>query len=207
MLITEALNELKVLDSRIIRAIDDAVFVSAAKSCEKKVNPYTTKEEFAEKAKADYQSIDDLIKRREIIKAGVVHSNAVTFVEVGKRKMTVAAAIEFKQSIIYLQNLLSQMKKGRNKAVSVMNDKNIDMENSIQRLIETAYGNKDGKVNADAYASIANPFKESNEYGLVDPLNIADKIEALEKEIEDFTSNVDSCLQISNCITSIEIEE
>ena len=55
MLVTQALNELKLLDDRINKAINDAVLVIAAKRSEKKVNPNLTKEEFEIRAKAGYQ--------------------------------------------------------------------------------------------------------------------------------------------------------
>lgn len=78
MLVTQALNELKLLDDRINKAINDAVLVIAAKRSEKKVNPNLTKEDFEIRAKAGYQSVLDLIERRKKIKAAVVTSNAVT---------------------------------------------------------------------------------------------------------------------------------
>lgn len=53
MLVTQALNELKLLDSRINREIRTASFVSAAKKSEKKVTPNVTKEEFNANAKSE----------------------------------------------------------------------------------------------------------------------------------------------------------
>lgn len=206
MLVTEALNELKTLDSRINREIDKAHFVAAAKLCETKVNPYTTKDDFSNDAKAAWQSINDLIKNKENIKAAVVLSNAVTYIEVDGIKMTVAAAIELKSSIEYQRDLLLKMKKERDNALRTMNTANIAMEDQINRLLETACG-KDTTVKSENYSSIAVPYKANNEYGLVDPLRIEEKIEEMEKRIEGFLSNVDSVLQISNCITEIKLPD
>ena len=47
-------------------------------------------------------------------------------------------------------------------------------------------------------------MRTNGEYSLVDPLKIEEVIEKLDNEISGFKSNVDSVLQISNCITSIE---
>jgi hypothetical protein len=46
---------------------------------------------------------------------------------------------------------------------------------------------------------------ESNEWHLSDPLNIVDKIDALEKEVSEFETEVDATLSEINAITFIEI--
>jgi len=48
------------------------------------------------------------------------------------------------------------------------------------------------------------PIREANEYSLVDPLDIEKRIKELSDKIEGFKSEVDSVLQISNCVTWIE---
>lgn len=206
MLVTQALNELKTLDARIMRAINSATFVAAAKVCEKNVTSNMSKEDFNTRAKADLQSIIDLIERRKNIKAAVVASNAVTMVEIAGMTMTVAAAIERKTSIEYEKSLLSQMKAQYNNSLSTVNRKNAEMEASIERLVNTAFG-KDSKttIKPEDYSSIADPYKKSNEFGLVDPINIADEIIKRTDELNAFIDAVDSQLQISNCVTYIEI--
>ena len=76
MLVTEALNELKTLDSRIDRAIKTAKFIADAKTADNKVTPSKTKEDFKTEAQSSYDTIDNLIKRRDNIKAAIVASNA-----------------------------------------------------------------------------------------------------------------------------------
>ena len=205
MLVTQALNELKTLDSRIMRAIQNASFVTSAKICEKNVTSNMSKENFNSKAKADLQSIDDLINRRKNIKSAIVASNAVTMVKVADVEMTRAAAIERKTSIEYEKTLLRQMKNQYTSAKQNVDYKNAKMEESIERLVNTAYG-KDNKTNIkpEDYASIADPYKAKEEYGLVDPIDILTEITKREEEIDAFISEVDSALQISNCTTYIE---
>lgn len=205
MLVTQALNELKTLDSRILRAINSASFVAPAKVSEKNVNSNLSKEEFNANAKASLQSIDDLISRRKNIKDAIVASNAVTMVTVAGVEMTRAAAIERKTSIEYEQALLKRMKEQYAFAHDTVKRKNAEMEIAIEKLVNTAYG-KDSKTNIkpDDYSAIADPYKEKNEYGLVDPISILEQITKRENEIDAYLSEVDSCLQISNCITYIE---
>ena len=205
MLVTQALNELKTLDSRIMRAINSATFVTSAKICEKNVTSNMSKEDFNKNTKADLQSIDDLINRRKNIKAAIVLSNAVTMVTVANVEMTRAAAIERKTSIEYERSLLRQMKNQYLTAQQKVNAKNTEMEAAIERLVATAFG-KDSKTNikSDDYSAIADPYKEKNEWALVDPIDVLNQITKREEEIDEFLSSVDSQLQISNCTVYIE---
>lgn len=204
MLVTQALNELKLLDDRINKAINDAVLVIAAKRSEKKVTPNLTKEEFEIRAKAGYQSILDLIERRKKIKAAVVTSNAVTEVTVHGEEMTVAEAIERKSTIDYEISLLRQMQGQWGAQNREMNMQNIRMEERIDKYIETFVGKDTSKAKDNELEAMIKPMRESGEYALVDPLSIEKKIADLDDYIKGFRSEVDAILQISNCTTYIE---
>ena len=206
MLVTQALNELKTLDSRINRVIRNASFIASAKTSDSKVTPGVAKEDFIKDAKASYDSVEDLIKRRETIKSAVIESNAKTMIEICGEEISVAKAIDMKDSIEYKKTLLIQMKTQRDRAKSDMVSHNIIMENKIDQLVSTAFG-KESKQNIkpEDYESIAVPYRTANEYSLVDPLELDKKIEELERYIEDFEANIDSKLQVSNCVTYIEL--
>lgn len=204
MLVTKALNELKLLDSRIKREIGNSNFVTAAKTAETKVSPSTTKEEFSKNAKSDYQSILDLIERRANIKAAIVQSNAITEVVINEEKMTVATAIELKSSIEYEIRFLQIMKRQYENAKAESGRQNLLLEERIDKYLEVMMG-KEGKTKKDDYPEMIDPIRQSGEYSLVDPLNIEEKITALENRIEGFQSEVDAVLQVSNCVTWIEI--
>lgn len=204
MLVTQALNELKLLDNRINKAINDAVLVIAAKRSEKKVNPNLTKEEFEIRAKAGYQSVLDLIERRKKIKAAVVTSNAVTKITVHGEEMTVAEAIERKGTIDYEVSLLRQMQSQWGVQNREMNMQNMRMEEKIDKYIETFVGKDTSKAKDNELEAMIKPMRESGEYSLVDPLSIEKKIADLDDYIKGFRSEVDAILQISNCNTYIE---
>jgi hypothetical protein len=207
ILVTIGLNELKLLDKRITRKINEGEFVGAAKISATNINGKISKESFKANAKADYMSITDLIKRRNKIKAAIIKSNAVTMVEVAGKKMTVAEAIDKKEAIQYEKNLLEQLVNEYNASIAKVNYENEKVEDSIQMLLLTAYG-KEGKekITQSNYDAIATPYKDANEYGLVDALDTENLIKKMKDEIENFESEVDSCLQISNSTTLIEIE-
>lgn len=205
MLVTRALNEIKLLNSRIDNAINTAKFVAPAKICEGNISPGKSKEDFMASAKASLQSVENLIERRKRIKAALVISNASTFVEINGVTMSRADAIERKSSIIFEKTLLQVLKGQFGSANSTVSAKNSQMEASIERLVETAFGKESKqRIAADEYDSIAKPYRASNEYGLVDPLDIEALIKKMEADINGFESEVDSALQISNCTSYIE---
>ena len=171
MLVTKGLNELKLLDSRIMRKIKDASFISAAKLSAVNVDGKVSKEEFKANAKADYMAITDLIKRRDKIKAAIVKSNAIIMVEIAGKKMTVAEAIDKKNAIEYEKRLLKKLSEQYAMAIEMVNYENAKVDDSVERLLITAYG-KEGKekITKASHDAIADPYREANEYGLVDAL-------------------------------------
>jgi len=208
MSITRALSELKLLNSRIERKTGESVFLTANKKSAKKVNNVYTKEEFIENAKADYQSVLDLIERRKKIKSAIVASNSNTVITIAKKEMTVAEAIERKESIVFDKKLLEAMVRQFNSVVASANQSNQIVQNKLDELITVSFGKEaKQKVSEDDIALISKPYLEQNEVEIINPLNLQDKVKALKEEIENFESEVDFILSESNTITKIEIAE
>lgn len=207
MLVTKGLNELKLLDSRINRKIEEGEFIAAAKVSVLNVNGKITKEAYKANAKADYQSIVDLIKRRNNIKSAIIQSNAVTKVDITGKIMTVAEAIDKKSSIEYEIALLEKLTMQYKTSSDIIIKENEKVDYSIEQLLNTAYG-KEGKekITQASYDAIAEPYRKANEYGLVDALDGEKLIKEMKDKIESFLSEVDTALQISNSTTIINIE-
>lgn len=115
MTITRALSELKMLDKRINRTVDDAVLggLMIGKHIQ---HGFQNQEEVEKKAKADDQSIQALIKRRNAIKSAIVVSNATTMIDVAGVRMTVAEAIERNDRLrysLFTENETSVQRAGR----------------------------------------------------------------------------------------------
>lgn len=204
--ITEALNELKLYDSKITKAINAAEFVGTAKKSSDKIG-YVKKDTFIENAKVSYQSVMDLIRNRSMLKSAVVQSNAVTVVEVGGKQMTVAEAIERKSSIQYEISLLGRMKNQYAVAVDKHDKENKRVDNKVDELLMTLIGkDSDKKVSKEDQEVIEKTYRDKNEFEMVDPLNITDKILTLDDEITTFLSEVDTKLSIANSTTFIELD-
>jgi hypothetical protein len=206
MSITRALREIKLLDSQILNEINGLTLVSVYqnKYKGKELRTNSSHEEFSNKAKAGYDSVEGLIKRRSAIKAAILKSNAQTLVKVGNDVYTVAEAIEAKKSVelkraLYakvLQELVDNKKQ-------VLKAK-VDIDKQIENMIQLNTG-KDKKVDKDDYEKIALPFIEANEVKLLDPIGADSKVEKLRHEIDKFDADIDIVLSESNSKTEIEV--
>ncbi|GED72527.1 hypothetical protein BRE01_62290 [Brevibacillus reuszeri] len=203
--ITRGLSELKLLDKRIQKGINETTFITSAIG-QKPVSGYTATKEYEQNTEKNHQSIVDLIKRRQIIKSQIVESNAKTKVTISSKSMTVAEAIERKTSIQYDKLLLEKMRRDYIHAVNQVESKNEEVQLRLDKLLEANFG-KDSKVKDSEMDAISKPFKEQNEAKLVDPLKLKEKIDTLSKEIDEFESEVDFILSESNTITKIHLTE
>lgn len=206
MTIHKALCELKILDSRINNAISSARFCLANKHSNEKVNGVTV-EEYQETMKASYNKASDLIRRREAIKRAVVLSNAKTIVKIGGKEYTVAEAIEMNNHGIDLKlQLKNAMKNQYDSAMTTIISKNSVVDDKATEYVVGLFGQKESKTANEEYEKARKSYIEANTMELIDPVNILEKIEALEVEIADFTTEVDSALSVSNALTEITVE-
>lgn len=204
--ITEALNELKLYDAKINKAISNATFVGAAKKLANKVG-IVSKDTFTDRAKASYQSVSDLIANRNALKSAIVKSNAITEVQVDGKTMTVAEAIERKNSIDYDKQLLEVMQRQYVNASDAVLRENVKVDRKIDELLTALIGkDTDKKISKEDQEAVETPYRNKNEYELVDPLNIYDKIQKLESDIDGFESSVDIALSVINATTFIEVD-
>jgi len=204
--ITEALNELKLYDSKITKEITNATLCGATKKSSDKVG-VVKKEDFEDRAKASYQSVTDLIANRNTLKSAVVKSNAVMEVTVADKVMTVAEAIERKNSIEYDETLLNEMKRQYANATAAVDKENKKVDAKVDDLLTTLVGkDSDKKLNKEDQEAVEKPYREKNEFEFIDPLGLYEKIQALEADIDGFKSNVDTVLVLSNATTFIEVD-
>ena len=214
MLIAEALDEKDLLTKKIETAIANLEFATVRREKDKKLRDGRTDEEFSDQVKAAYQSVSDMIDRRNRIAVAIVESNAKTIVKLRSgMEMTVAEAIT--------------RKKIMTTPIDV-NTSNVNLEKKLIKAMETAYVNfskslrslqldKDNKEN-DYKTRLTTREKELGEDDIkaietlvqgetpviVDPLNLkellTDKVEkynALAKELE-------TAIKISNASTYVE---
>lgn len=203
--ITRAMRDLKLLKDRIDKKIARAKFVGIHQNKKDEVlQVCVTKEQFIKDAKADFESIVDLLEQRKEIKSKIMLSNAVTKVKIWNAEYTITEALARKNSIEFEKNFLAQMRHQLATMRDAIERHKPKIEESVQKMLEEHLG-KDAKPTKDDYNTIAGPFLKANELNLLDPCNIANKIEELDDDIDTFLAEVDLALSESNAKTEIEI--
>lgn len=207
MTVHKALAELKLLDSRIKKAIKEGVYCVANKHSNDKIGGVPL-DGYIKIMQGGYDKATDLINRRKAIKRAVVLSNAVTKVSIAGDEYTVAEAIEMKNHGVEFDKLLMNTMniQYRNAQMQIKQENGKDLEQRAEQYVTAIYGQKEGKTNTADIEKVKADFLKSNQYELVDPLHVLDKIEGLEKKINDFMAEVDSALSVSNALTEITIE-
>lgn len=204
MNIHKALCELKILDDRISRAVDDCRYVGVTKIVSKRVGSQTV-EAFSESVKDGYKSAMDLIKRRQAIKTAVVKSNATTTVVIGGNTYTIAEAIEMKNhGLDGEKRMLRYMVSRLAEAEALINRTRSDLESRADAFIRDQTGSKESKT--EDLLKMRQDYIAMQDVELVDPLHIREIIKTLDEKINTFMSEVDSALQTSNANTEITIE-
>ena len=93
--ITKGLSQLNLLDKWIASAIQTGGFVAYYRPGQTLQGATLSADDIKKKTMSSFQSVKDLIARRDKIKAAIVISNAITKVRIGNTDIT-AAAIEKK---------------------------------------------------------------------------------------------------------------
>lgn len=193
--ITRALADLKTIDKRIEKQIDNTHFVSfQGQFHQPKVE--------VKNAPAQYQSITDLLKYRRKLKTLIVQSNANTVVRICGNDITVAEAIETKSSIRHFKRLLEQMKRQYANA-------NQNVESINQRIRNDLEGksnpNKQKEGENFDIVDFSKKYMEMHGVTLFDPLNVSKKIEDVDSYITNFENEVDYVLSEKNATTTITV--
>ena len=206
--IHQAFANMKILKKRIPQKINTAIFINQKVASSKVLNglPISTVEA---NMKQDYQSLKDDMALLAELTTKIQESNAKTLIKVGNTEYTILEALAIKNNIMdFKEDLLKEM-----------NSQFVIISNTVQRSNDTLDDKADTFISETYKGLSANELKtnpdlkkEREEYitsrqkMLVDPLKLKNEIEVLSKEIDNFVSNIDAALSVSNAITTIDIE-
>ena len=206
MTIHEALSELKMLDKRIRSKITRATFCTTNKHSNSKISGKSIKD-YSEGIKAEYESINALIKRRAAIRNALSISNAKTMVTIGGRDYTVAEAIEMKASGVENMEIMLHAMSNQFSYCSaeITRENGEKLRAAADNYVNGLFGSKDKSASIEDIESTRKTYIENHTLDLIDPLDIKKAIDNLEAEVEKFKAEVDSKISISNATTKIEI--
>lgn len=216
MSVHRALLELKTLKKRIEKEIRSADFVTPVKGRAEKVNGVPVKELEA-KFQSNYDTIVSLISNYEKIKAAVIRSNAGVegtprTVSVCGKEYTVAELIEELNTVYgrefnsgFKSQLLAHMQSSLATCKRIIEQNEANAEAKINAYL-TNVGGKDTKLSPEETARHTEDWHKYNDYRLIDPLKLEDKIKALNEEIERFRVEADAKLSEENAIRKISVD-
>lgn len=157
MIVTRALDERDLLIKKINDAIDRASFVAVKKTSDDVViGGKKSVQEFDDEARADLQSIRDLISRYNRLDAAILLANATTDIEVAGVTMTRAAAINLRKTLLgrsfsntnFDDALIRKINNDFTKAKMAIN-KSQENADRQKEAMSTALASSDKKVLSD----------------------------------------------------------
>jgi len=202
MTLTRALTELKMLDKRIQKILNEQKFL--AYKVGNKLTGYANPDDFVVEAKGEYDKVRDLIGNRKKIKAALVKANATNEITVAGETMTLAEAIERRNIVNYELDLLNVMQKQYKDVTSEIERENERAERRADNLLEKQIA-RETKTKTEETEEFMKFFMSKNEATLVDPLSIRGEIKTLSEKYDAFITEIDTVLSEKNATTTIEI--
>jgi len=201
MSVHRGLSELKLYANKIA-SLNSGSFVVANKQSNKTIGGRSI-EDVNNLIKGNFDSMVALIENRKRIKDAIVKSNAMTNVSVDGKVMTVAEAIERKASIEFERNFLRILQNQFSQQNNLVDQQNLQLPTNLESFLQATLGEK---RDVATVKDLTKTFEDNNKFVLIDPNHIQDYIQALDKSINEFASQVDYTLSESNATTFFDVE-
>lgn len=201
MSVHRGLSELKLYANKIA-SLNSESFVVANKQSNKTIGGRSI-EDVNNLIKGNFDSMVALIENRKRIKDAIVKSNAATNVTIAGKIMTVAEAIERKASIEFERNFLRILQNQFSQQNNIVEQQNLQLPTKLETFLQSTLGEK---RDVATVKDLTKTFEDNNKFVLIDPNHIQDYIQALDKSINEFASQVDYTLSESNATTFFDVE-
>lgn len=206
MTLHKALGELRILESRINDAVSQGVFIVKNKVTNEKIQGMSI-EDYKEKViKASYNKVSDLIKRRKLIKDALTRANAEISFEINDETFTIATALDRKNTIENEKTFLRAMVNQYNNVMATVTRTNESLEDKGLEEAQMFFENKDN-VDVKKIQQLQKDYVENRMLEAIDPLNIREIIEKMDKDLLAFEREIDYKLSELNATNFIEIED
>lgn len=217
MNIRAALKEKKILDSRIQKLSSEMTMVYVCST----LNPHiglATPEETSDSIREKWQSLNDLIKRREAINRAVMEANAVTkitvapfisFAELGSYDATeeISLATAINRKTYYIETLrviISSLQSRVNRDIRTANDSIGKIQGDINDAISKRFA---GQTNI-SQASVKTVTEEETERMkpiVINPLKAESLLSPILEKVEDYIQTIDNKLSEATETTFLDI--
>ena len=209
MLICDALDERDFLAKKINDAIKKFHPVATKRKMDKKLITGETQEEFEERIKREYQSIRDMIERKDAINNAIIMSNATTKIKLksSEKEITVAEAIAIRKSytndVDPTNELIYRINTDYGVALSSFQNlakKKDQMDESYKNTL----AGRDNKILSEEEIASVEKLTEGYIAELIDPLNVKKTLEIIEEKHTIIKKEIDTAIKVSNATTYIE---
>lgn len=161
------------------------------------------KESLSASFKSNFDSKDHKIKNLIALEAAKLISNNVTMIKVNSVEMTVTEALVQKKYIElqeqFLQDMITQLSNAKREQV-IYND------NAAQALATDLNTALNQKLDVEVVNGVKALHESKSKNYILDPNNIGTIYETRAKALEKFKEELDSALQVSNAMTTVEVE-
>ena len=202
--IARALVELKSLGGRIERAAAlpvVGVVLGEGELAKPNDNAFKDLETLKAALKGNFDSLQALILRRELVKRAVVTANASTTVTIGDKDYTLAEAIEMKKFVVSRKAFLSRLQLQLRSVSATVGTKKTELENRIDAYSKEQADN----TNEDLVKTTVEDMRKRGTPSIVAPVDLQQFITTQLNEIEVFEQEVDVALNETNAATQIEV--
>lgn len=203
--LTRVLSEIKFLEHRIQKAIKSGSYITFSDKRGNVFGTNTNTDEAVKEIQSSYDTVIDLISRRQLLKKVLNEKNACTNVTIGSETMTISETIDRKNTILQKGQFLSAMKRAYMQTEDTIQRLEDQITQKIDQNFMQLSQSKSVNRNTDEYKSIEKMIREKESFNIVDPLKLKNKIDALEKEIDEFDMNVDFALSEINASTFVDV--
>ena len=215
LLVCDALDERDFARKKILTAIKNCKLVTARRDKdEKMLNGKQSYADFEKEAKAEYQSIKDMIERWQRLDIAITESNAKTMIKTRSGKeMTVAAAIALRKSMTdglsenttdFMGRLLNQMTSQYCSAVTTIDNYNSKADAQLEEYKKSLLGKNSDKQLTEDDLAIVEKMVAGLRGVMVDPIGIEKEIKTYRDKYETLSKELDTAIKVSNATTYIE---
>ncbi|HIZ22149.1 MAG TPA: hypothetical protein IAA21_05040 [Candidatus Blautia faecigallinarum] len=216
LLVTQALDERRLLKKKIHDKIEKASFVDIIRRNEEQVSEKRIpRQDFHKEAESAYQQINDLITRYTRLDAAIIQSNANTWIDTSYGRLSVAAAISLRDRLAedhdfgyenkdFYVHLYDKMKKEYTQRVEKIETKNKALAQTAENMRLSILG-KDTKTREEKPLEVVEAYVKENTSELADPLDIRRKMEELKERRDTLLTELDTQIKVSNATVFITV--
>jgi hypothetical protein len=155
-------------------------------------------------SQSNFDSVAALLTKLAVLKAARNKANATTNVTIAGKTMTIDEALAKKAANIYQLNFLNTLRAQMNAGKIKVDQVQAQIESKIAQQVTAASGGT--KKATDDEINVFRTMAERNtKLAVVAFDGMKEKVEAMARDLEQFTTEVDYTLSEANAITKVEV--